>query len=145
MDGQGEEQHVDPLVKLAGTGMRVYMYMLARNRPVGVREVQRALGFKSPSTARHHLERLVELGLAEKTSDGYRAVKPQGLLGEYVNVRGRIIPRSALILGFTLGATTAYILSGEPDVTAIVILLVVLGLQAWVTLSTLRALRGLSQ
>ncbi len=103
--------------------------------------MQRALGFKSPSTARHHLERLVELGLAEKTSEGYVALHPRGLLGEYVLVRGRIVPRNALALGFTLGATIAYMLVPEPDPPAIIILIAVLVLQTWVTLSAIRAVR----
>jgi len=83
----------DPVQVLSGTALRVYLYML-RRRVVGVREVQRALGLKSPSTAKHHLDRLVSLGLAVKTSEGYAACRPRtGLLSLYIVASGRLIPR----------------------------------------------------
>ena len=83
----------DPVELLSGTALRVYLYMLRRGE-VGVREVQRALGLRSPSTAKHHLDRLVMLGLAAKTSDGYVACRPtRGLLTLYVVASGRLIPR----------------------------------------------------
>jgi Uncharacterized protein conserved in archaea len=52
----------DELYKLRGKTLQVYIYMLRAGRPVGVRELQRALGFSSPSVA-HHLEKLREMGL----------------------------------------------------------------------------------
>jgi predicted transcriptional regulator len=54
--------------------------LLLKNDEVGVRELQKVLGFKSPSTAKHHLDRLVELGLAEKTLNGYKAIASSSVL-----------------------------------------------------------------
>ncbi|NWG09826.1 MAG: hypothetical protein HXX80_05955 [Nitrososphaerales archaeon] len=66
--------------ELKGKSLRVYWYMLKQGNPVGIREVQRALGFSSPSIANHHLEKLMSLGLIEKDDYG------RYLLKEYVNV-----------------------------------------------------------
>ncbi len=42
--------------ELRGKTFRVYAYMLMRGKPsYGVREIQRALGFSSPSVAAYHL------------------------------------------------------------------------------------------
>ena len=51
---------------LRGKAWKVYWLLLKNNRPMSVREVQRALRFSSPSVANHHLERLCELGLVQK-------------------------------------------------------------------------------
>ncbi|HYR04427.1 MAG TPA: hypothetical protein VEO75_03480, partial [Nitrososphaerales archaeon] len=44
--------------ELRGKTLKVYMYILKQGKPVGVREVQRELGFSSPSVAYHHIEKL---------------------------------------------------------------------------------------
>ncbi|HIC98444.1 MAG TPA: hypothetical protein EYP08_01955 [Pyrodictiaceae archaeon] len=104
----------DPLRELGGTALQVYLYMLLRGDRVGVREVQRALGFRSPSTARHHLERLVALGLAVKTEDGYIAVRPrEGLLSLYTFYSGKAIPRTIAVLAGLI-AYTVYIATIDP-------------------------------
>jgi predicted transcriptional regulator len=55
---------------LRGKAWRVYWFLLKNGGPAGVREVQRALHFSSPSIAFHHLEQLRELGLVEKQEVG---------------------------------------------------------------------------
>ncbi len=55
---------------LRGKAWKVYWFLLKTGSPVGVREVQRALHFSSPSIAFHHLEQLRELGLVEKQDVG---------------------------------------------------------------------------
>jgi len=66
-------------ISISGTTLKVYVYMLKAGRPVGVREVQRALGFKSPSTALYHISKLVDHGLAVKEGDGYRAISTSSI------------------------------------------------------------------
>jgi len=61
-------------ISITGTTLRVYVYMLKMARPVGVREVQRAMGFKSPSTALYHISKLLDQGLVVKDGDGYKAI-----------------------------------------------------------------------
>jgi len=55
---------------LRGKTLLVYKYMLKVGRPVGVREVQRALKFSSPSLAHYHLHKLYEAGLIRKNEEG---------------------------------------------------------------------------
>lgn len=54
--------------ELRGKTLRVYWYLLKHGgeHPIGVREVQRSLGFSSPSVALHHLEKLRDLKLLDK-------------------------------------------------------------------------------
>ena len=81
---------------LTGTTLRVYLLLLRSKRPMGVREVQRALGMKSPSTASYHINKLLDLGLIERVPGGeFRAVKnPDALpIALYSVFAGQIIPR----------------------------------------------------
>ena len=55
---------------LRGKAWKVYWFLLKNGNPVGVREVQRALHFSSPSIAFHHLEKLRDLGLVQKQEIG---------------------------------------------------------------------------
>jgi hypothetical protein len=66
----------------------------------GIREAQRALGFKSPSLAQYHLEKLLSLGLATKddmTGDYLLAkeVKIEAL-AQFMKLGSFLIPRFVL-------------------------------------------------
>ncbi len=50
---------------LKGTTLEVYRFLLKSNKPVGARELQRALNLSSPSLAAYHLSKLEETGLAK--------------------------------------------------------------------------------
>lgn len=71
---------------------------------MGLRDVQRIVGFSSPSTAVYHLDRLKARGLVDKNVEGrYYAVKSRklGVLRFFVLVGGRLVPKS-LIYGIVL-------------------------------------------
>ncbi len=58
---------------LDGTTLKVYRYLLMHG-VAGVRELQRKMGFKSPSVAAYHLSKLEKLGLVERLPGGkYKA------------------------------------------------------------------------
>lgn len=58
--------------QLKGKTLLVYWFMLrSPGSKVGVRQVQRALGFSSPSVASYHLEKLCSLGLVENLRGDY--------------------------------------------------------------------------
>lgn len=82
---------------LRGKAWKVYWLLLKNGQPVGVREVQRALHFSSPSIAFHHLEQLRELGLVEKQEVGghYQLVGQVkiGVLKHYVKLGKLLFPR----------------------------------------------------
>ncbi|MEM2431260.1 MAG: hypothetical protein QXX94_04785 [Candidatus Bathyarchaeia archaeon] len=82
---------------LKGKTLLVYLFMLkSQNSPVGVREIQRALGFSSPSVAAHHLEKLCSLGLVEKTPRGEYYVAREvkvGVLRFFTRLGRFMVPR----------------------------------------------------
>jgi DNA-binding transcriptional ArsR family regulator len=81
----------------------VYWLVLEKG-PVGLRDVQRLVGFSSPSTAVYHLERLKARGLVDKNIEGrYHAVKSKktGVFRFYVLIGRRLLPKS-LIYGIVL-------------------------------------------
>jgi predicted DNA-binding transcriptional regulator len=83
--------------ELKGKTLLVYWFLLrSRGLPAGVREIQRELGFSSPSVAAHHLDKLVSLGLVEKNLRGEyflaREVKV-GVLRLFTRIGRFMIPR----------------------------------------------------
>ena len=108
-----DETSLDP--ELRGNTLRVYWLMLSQNEPVGVREVQRALGMSSPSVASHHLSKLVALELVEKLPDNSyevgRVVKV-GVLRNFIGFRGRFLPRYMFVAIFFTMATISYLVLG---------------------------------
>ena len=82
--------------ELKGKTLLVYMYMLrSPTEAVGVREVQRGLGFSSPSVSSYHLTKLLELGLVENVYGDYRVLKEVkvGVLRQFVTLGGVMLPR----------------------------------------------------
>ncbi len=76
---------------LKGTTLEVYRLLLKKNKPIGIREVQRALNLSSPSVATYHLSKLEDMGLLKRESSGYTVNK---FLLEYsVKVSRFLIPR----------------------------------------------------
>ena len=82
---------------LRGKAWQVYWFLLKNGSPSGVREVQRALHFSSPSIAFHHLEQLRELGLVQKedVNGRYMLVGEVkiGVLRHYVKLGRLLFPR----------------------------------------------------
>ena len=93
MSGDADKDVVDKLLK--GRTMSVYALLLQRGE-MGVRDVQRALGFSSPSLALHHLKKLSELDLVSKDVDGVYSVKRTvrvGSLSLFIKFGTRLLPR----------------------------------------------------
>jgi hypothetical protein len=89
-----DDAHIES--ELKGKTLLVYMHMLkAGQETVGVREVQRALGFSSPSVAAYHIQKLQDLGLIENIYGDYRLIKEVkvGVLRSFVSVGGVMLPR----------------------------------------------------
>ncbi|MGY5864149.1 MAG: hypothetical protein RTV41_06060 [Candidatus Thorarchaeota archaeon] len=110
MREQSDENAIES--ELRGNTLRVYWYMLSQNESVGVREVQRAIGMSSPSVASHHLTKLVSLELVEKEPDnsyGVSRVVKVGVLRNFIDFRGRFLPRYMFVAIFFTAYTLAYI------------------------------------
>lgn len=110
----------DELYKLRGKTLQVYIYMLRAGKPLGVRELQRALGFSSPSVAHHHLEKLREMGLVSKDEGNRYQVQEKvdvGILKMFVLVGGRLIPRLVFYAVFLTTLLALYVAQSFPDIS----------------------------
>ncbi|MGD9396360.1 MAG: hypothetical protein PVJ05_08025 [Candidatus Thorarchaeota archaeon] len=106
MSEEADKDLVNKLLK--GRTMSVYALLL-QSGEMGVREVQRALGFSSPSLALHHLTKLSELDLVTKNIDGIYSVKRTvrvGSLSLFIKFGTRLLPRF-LFLGTLFSAMLA--------------------------------------
>jgi hypothetical protein len=83
--------------QLKGKTLQVYWFLLkASNNRSGVREIQRSLGFSSPSVAVHHLDKLLNLGLITKTGTGEYIIVDEikvGLLRFFTRIGRFLVPR----------------------------------------------------
>lgn len=109
---------------LRGKTLTVYLYLLKHGKAMGVREVQKALGFSSPSVAFHHLDKLVELGVVEKDQyDRYILARKvdTGILHSFVSVGGLALPRLGFYAAFFTTIAVAYLLldRGTLDIYAV--------------------------
>ena len=82
---------------LKGKTLLVYWYLLQQpSHSVGIREVQRALGFSSPSIAVHHLGKLQDLGLVRKKMTGEYVLEEEvkvGILKFFTRMGRYLVPR----------------------------------------------------
>lgn len=83
--------------ELKGKTLLVYWYLLQEpTHMVGIREVQRALNFSSPSIAVHHLEKLQDMGLVSKKGTGEYVLEEEvkvGILRLFAHMGRFIVPR----------------------------------------------------
>lgn len=78
-----------------GNTLRVYVYLL-RTGASELRDVQRALGFSTPSLASYHLGKLVESGYATQDAHGrYLVVQSAAndILDGYTKLGGVVVPQ----------------------------------------------------
>ena len=82
---------------LKGKTLLIYWYLLQQpTHTVGVRQVQRALGFSSPSIAVHHLGKLEDLGLVRKKGTGEFVLEEEvkvGILRFFTHMGRFLVPR----------------------------------------------------
>jgi DNA-binding transcriptional ArsR family regulator len=83
---------------LRGLTLKVYRFILKNDRPVGIREVQRALNLSSPTLALYHINKLEEAGLIRKELDGY--VADRIVLENLIRLRRVLVPRNSFYMVF---------------------------------------------
>ncbi len=108
--------------------LRAYLKLLRWGRPLGVREAQRLLGYRSPGKAQRLLERLARAGLMVRLEDGRYAATGQlpFHLASYVVVKGTVLPRTLIYAAYSTVLSAAYYLAAIPPkpVTVILVFLV---------------------
>jgi len=99
---------------LKGKTLLIYWYLLQQpTHTVGVREVQRALGFSSPSIAVHHLEKLQDLGLTQKKGTGEYVLEEEvkiGILRFFTRMGRFLVPRYLFYSVLFSTMLTAYLI-----------------------------------
>lgn len=83
--------------EIKGKTLLVYWYLLQQqSHTVGIRQVQRALNFSSPSIAVHHLEKLSNFGLIKKKGTGEYVLEEEvkvGILKLFTHLGRFLVPR----------------------------------------------------
>ncbi|RLE82421.1 MAG: hypothetical protein DRJ52_02255 [Thermoprotei archaeon] len=108
--------------ELKGTTLRVYITMLKLSKPVGVRELQRIMGFRSPNTALYHLEKLRRLGLVDKNIEGEYLVVREAKVGQllfFTKIGSLMVPRFLFYAVFFTVFLLSYLIMEKPNLYAI--------------------------
>ena len=95
---------MDPENVLHGNTLRIYLHMLKKKKPLGVREIMRELGYSTPSLVHYHLNKLLNAGLIKQDGSKYviaRSVKI-GLVKYSTVLFGRILPKFSMYAGLFL-------------------------------------------
>lgn len=87
---------------LRGTTRDIYRFLVKSNKPVGIREVQRALNLSSPSIVAYHFSKLEEAGLVKREKGDY--VVSRLILEHSIRVSRFIIPRHLFYAAFAIAA-----------------------------------------
>ena len=99
---------------LKGKTLLIYWYLLQQpTHTVGVRQVQRALGFSSPSIAVHHLGKLEDLGLVRKKGTGEFVLEEEvkvGILRFFTHMGRFLVPRYLFYSVLFSTMLTAYLI-----------------------------------
>ena len=66
--GNGSPSESDDVLR--GTTLRIYRFMYREGRPLGLHEIQRALGLSSASIPQYHINKLIKAGLVKEDEGG---------------------------------------------------------------------------
>jgi hypothetical protein len=88
---------------LQGVTLKVYLYVVKKNGPVGPRDVMRGVRLSSPSVAYRHLQKLETMGLLAKNDYGNYVVKEKVAVRGYVWVGRFLVPNPLVYSSVFLG------------------------------------------
>lgn len=88
---------------LEGTTLNIYAYVVKEGKPVGPREVMRAINLSSPSIAHWHLQKLEALGLLSKNEYGEYIVKEKVSVSGHLWIGRTLVPRLIFYSFFFIG------------------------------------------
>ena len=94
---------------LEGTTLSVYRYVAKEGKPVGPRDVMRALHFNSPSVAYRHLQKLEDAGLLVKNAYGEYFLEKKTKVKGYHWIGRNLLPNIMLYFYVFLGLFIAEI------------------------------------
>ena len=104
--------------ELEGTTLKVYLYVVKEDKPVGPRDVMRGANLSSPSVAYRHLQKLESLGLLQKDTYGEYIVKEKVTIKGHLWIGRNLVPRLIFYSFFFIGILSA-------EITVVIIRVVV--------------------
>ena len=119
--------------EISGNTLRVYWYVLKRKDGCGVREIQRALGFSSSSSAHYHLEKLADKGFLVKNEYGSYSVNGKvrsGIISPFIFVHGFVFPRQLIYALITTSLDSLFLIFLWNFLTYAVVLALIPGVLA---------------
>ena len=78
--------------ELSGTTLNVYLHVVKKGKPVGPRDVMKALNLSSHSVAYRHLQKLEDLGYLQKNDYGEYKAKNKAHVRGYFWLGRRLLP-----------------------------------------------------
>ncbi len=111
-DKKSEELNRNEVIsKLTGRTLMVY-FVLLNKKSIGVRELQRHLNLSSPSVAKYHLEKLVNLHLIENRKGIYHLDRKADLplLTSWVLIGKKLLPKVIFVAIFLTTLFIGYLL-----------------------------------
>ncbi|MEM3699556.1 MAG: hypothetical protein QXL57_01645 [Candidatus Bathyarchaeia archaeon] len=120
-------------VEISGNTLLVYFYLLKKRQGCGVREIQRALGFSSSSTAHYHLEKLADKGVLLKDSYGNYKINEAakvGLINPFLIIFGFVFPKQFIYAVATTMMSTFFLALFWNSLTLTVVLALTPGIVA---------------
>ncbi|HXQ92306.1 MAG TPA: winged helix-turn-helix domain-containing protein [Nitrososphaerales archaeon] len=90
-NGSGGSPGTDDDV-LRGTTLRIYRFMYKEGRPMGLHEIQRALGLSSASIPQYHINKLISAGLVKEQESGGRYYVDRLVFENMIRIRRSLIP-----------------------------------------------------
>jgi hypothetical protein len=110
--------------KLQGRTLQVYVYLMKKKGPSGIREIQRDLCLSSPSVAEYQVDKLAQLGLVSRDSYGRvvlaRRVRVKAL-DSFVNFGRFTVPRLAFYATLFSAIAPLYLLLAGPNLYGVAV------------------------
>lgn len=122
--------------------LRVYLYIIKKDAPVGPRDVMRGVDLSSPSVAHRHLQKLLSLGLLRKDNYGMYLANGKASFGGYFWLGKNLVPRLVLYSLFFVGLlivetalVSVHMCANQPVTPTLIFLVFVTGVSATLFLS----------
>jgi len=120
-------------VDISGNTLLVYYYLLKNGQEHGVREIQKALGFSSSSSAHYHLEKLIHKGILTKDAYGNYRINEETkvrLIERFFIFHGHMFPKQLIYASGTTSMYLFFMLFFWDSLTMTVILALLPGVMA---------------
>jgi len=115
-------------IELSGKTLLLYLYIVRHPEVRSIRELQRALGFSSPSLVLYHLNKLRNMGLVDVDEHGNYVVVEKvktGVLSFFTYIGYLVVPRHVFYASFYGTVLLLYLLLFQPSATVELFLLAI--------------------